>query len=85
MPCFFLARLNRIIKYNLKKHSGLTVGALGFSNLVESFLTTLFVVVAGDNNVEEVDEMLSFLVLNLLEKISSLVFYICPNFDEFNN
>ena len=46
--------------------AGISVGALGFSNLVESFLP-LFVVVAkllrltaGDDEVEEVDEMLSF-------------------------
>jgi hypothetical protein len=34
-----------ILNY-LKKHFKLTFGALGFSNSVESFLTTLFVVVA---------------------------------------
>ena len=72
---------------NLKKHFELTVGALGFSNSVESFLTTLFVVVAellrstaGDDDVEEVDEMLSFsgfrglLNENLLTKRSGLGF-----------
>ena len=71
----------------LKKHFELTVGALGFSNSVESFLTTLFVVVAellrstaGDDDVEEVDEMLSFsgfrglLNENLLTKRSGLGF-----------
>ena len=72
---------------NLQKHFELTVGALGFSNSVESFLTTLFVVVAellrstaGDDDVEEVDEMLSFsgfrglLNENLLTKRSGLGF-----------
>ena len=72
---------------NLQKYHELTVGALGFSNSVESFLTTLFVVVAellrstaGDDDVEEVDEMLSFsgfrglLNENLLTKRSGLGF-----------
>ena len=77
----------KIFNSNFKKHFEITVGALGFSNSVESFLTTLFVVVAellrstaGDDDVEEVDEMLSFsgfrvlLNENLLTKRSGLGF-----------
>ena len=67
---------------NLKKHFKLTVGALGFSNSVESFLTTLFVVVAellqstaGNDDVEEVDEMLSFSGFKLTKQNSTFVFY----------
>ena len=76
---------NRFFSGNLI--AGISVGALGFSNSVESFLTTLFVVVAellrstaGDDDVEEVDEMLSFsgfrglLNENLLTKRSGLGF-----------
>ena len=60
---FFLVRV-KIYNSNLKNNFELTVGALGCSNSIESFLTTLFVVVeellqrtAGNNDVEEVDEM----------------------------
>ena len=56
--------LVKILNSNSKNNFELTVGALGCSNSIESFLTTLFVVVeellqrtAGNNDVEEVDEM----------------------------
>ena len=67
---------------NLKKHFEPTVVALGFLNSVESFLTTLFVVVAellrstaGDDDVEEVDEMLSFSSFKLTKQNSTFVSY----------
>ena len=67
---------------NLQKHFELTVGALGFSNSVEKFLATIFVVLAellrstaGDNDVEQVDEMLSFSGFKLTKQNSTFVFY----------
>ena len=70
------------VNSNLKNNFELTVGALGFSNLVESFLTTLFVVVAellqspaDNNNVEKVDEILSFFGFKLTKQNCTFVSY----------